>query len=144
MRVSGILSAKGSDVATIRPEESVEVAAEQLQTRRFGALVVTGPDGTLEGIISERDIVHAIAKEGPDVLSKAVATIMTSDVWTCSPSDSAEDLARTMTNQRSRHIPVLVDGALAGLVSIGDVVKSRLTELEEEAQHLHNYISTGR
>lgn len=144
MRVSGILSIKGSDVATIRPEESVEVASEQLHVRRIGALVVTGADGTLRGIISERDIVHAVAKDGPKVLSKPVDSIMTTDVWTCSPNDSAEDLMRTMTDHRARHIPVVVDGALAGLVSIGDVVKSRLTELEDQAQHLHDYITTGR
>lgn len=144
MRVSGILSLKGSDVATIRPDASVEFAAEQLQTRRFGALVVTAVDGSLEGIISERDIVYAIAKNGSDALSQPVGSIMTTDVWTCSPNDSAEDLARIMTNQRARHIPVVVDGALAGLVSVGDVVKSRLTELEDEAQHLHDYITTGR
>lgn len=144
MRVSGILSTKGSDVATIRPEESVKLAAEQLQTRRFGALVVTAADGTLQGIVSERDIVHAIARDGAGVLSMPVGSIMTTDVWTCKPEDSTEELARTMTNQRSRHIPVVVDGALAGVVSIGDVVKSRLTELEDEAKHMHDYITTGR
>lgn len=144
MRVSGILSVKGSDVATIRPTESVEIASRQLRLRRIGALVVIAESGELIGIISERDIVAALAKFGSEALAKPVEAVMTTEVWTCDPNDSAEDLMRTMTDRRARHIPVVTEGSLVGLVSIGDVVKSRLTELEDTAQHLHDYITTGR
>lgn len=144
MRVSGILHEKGADVATIAPNRTLGDAAEELRRLRIGALVVTDSDDRVEGIISERDLVHAMALFGAEVLSTPVASVMSTDVWTCSPDDSAEHLARMMTDHRSRHLPVVENDALVGIVSIGDVVKSRLTELERERDHLTNYITTGR
>ena len=110
----------------------------------MGALVVTDVDGSVEGIVSERDLVHALALFGAEVLSTPVSAVMSTDVWTCSPDDSAEHLARMMTDHRSRHLPVTEDDHLVGIVSIGDVVKSRLNELEREREALTNYITTGR
>lgn len=144
MRVSGILHEKGADVATIAPNRTLGDAAAELRRLQVGALVVTDPDGNIEGIISERDLVHALALLGADVLSTPVGAAMSTDVWTCSPEDSAEHLARMMTDHRSRHLPVTEDDALVGIVSIGDVVKSRLNELETERDQLTNYITTGR
>lgn len=144
MRVSGILREKGADVATIAPNRTLEDAAEELRRLRIGALVVTDPDGRIEGIISERDLVNAIALFGADAMSAPVRSAMSTDVWTCAPEDSAEHLARMMTDHRSRHLPVTENDALVGIVSIGDVVKSRLSELERERDDLTNYIMTGR
>lgn len=144
MRVSGILQDKGADVATIAPDRTLGDAAEELRRLRIGALVVTGDDDRVEGIISERDLVHALALFGTEVLSTPVGSVMSTDVWTCSPDDSAEHLARMMTDHRSRHLPVVENDSLIGIVSIGDVVKSRLSELERERDDLTNYITTGR
>lgn len=144
MRVSGILSYKGSDVATIASSTTLADAADLLRKRRIGALVVTDDGQHIDGIVSERDIVHAIALFGQGVLARPVTTSMTADVWTCSPGDSTEDLARRMTDYRTRHLPVVVEGRLVGIVSIGDIVKSRLNELEREREQLTNYITTGR
>lgn len=131
-------------MATIAPNRTLGDAAAELRRLQVGALVVTDPDGNIEGIISERDLVHALALLGADVLSTPVGAAMSTDVWTCSPEDSAEHLARMMTDHRSRHLPVTEDDALVGIVSIGDVVKSRLNELETERDQLTNYITTGR
>lgn len=144
MRVSGILNDKGSDVATISSDQSLAAAADELRRRRIGALVVTDDGEHIDGIISERDVVHAVALFGQGVLSRPVASSMSTEVWTCSPDDSAEELARSMTYHRTRHLPVTEGGQLVGIVSIGDIVKSRLSELEREREHLTNYITTGR
>lgn len=144
MRVSGILASKGSIVATIAPTATVAEAADQLRTRGVGALVVSDDGRRIEGIVSERDVVRRLAERGELVLSDQVATVMTAEVRTCAPEDAAEDLMRLMTEHRIRHLPVSVDDILVGIVSIGDVVKWRVTELEDETRQLHDYITTGR
>lgn len=144
MRVSGILATKGATVATIAPRATVAEATDELRLHGIGALVVS-PDGrTIEGILSERDVVRALAERGDRILREPVADLMTATVWTCAPEDSVEDLMRTMTDRRTRHLPVVFEGELAGIVSIGDIVKCRLTELEDETRQLHDYIATGR
>jgi len=144
MRVSGILASKGSTVATIAPRASVAEAADELRRHGIGALVVSSDGRSIDGIISERDIVLRLAEAGADVLSQPVADVMTSEVQTCSMDDTCDELMRVMTEQRTRHLPVVADGGLAGIVSIGDVVKRRVNELEDETRHLHDYIVTGR
>lgn len=144
MRVSGILASKGATVTTISPEASLADVADVLRLRGVGALVVSTDGRHIEGIISERDVVCRLAERGELALSESVTAVMTDRVRTCSPEDAAEDLMRLMTEHRIRHLPVEVDGVLSGIVSIGDVVKWRVTELEDETRHLHDYITTGR
>lgn len=144
MRVSGILASKGADVATIAPQASVAEAVSELHRMRIGALVVTSDGRTIEGIISERDIVYRLAVDGEQALHQPVSAVMTTEVRTCSLHDCAEDLMREMTEHRTRHFPVATESGLAGIVSIGDVVKWRVTELEDETRHLTDYIVTGR
>jgi CBS domain-containing protein len=144
MRVSGILAAKGATVATIAPHASVAEAADELRLHGIGALVVSADGRGIDGIVSERDLVRALAERGERIMSEPVSQLMTVEVWTCAPEDSVEHLMRTMTERRTRHLPVAVEGVLAGIVSIGDIVKWRLTELEDETRQLHDYITTGR
>lgn len=144
MRVSGILAAKGDDVATIRSSATLADVVTALNDRRVGALVVSDDGRTIDGIVSERDVVMRLASEGTTTLDQPVAAVMTTEVLTCTPADTAEHLMRQMTEHRARHFPVVVDGELAGIVSIGDVVKWRVTELEDETRHLHDYITSGR
>lgn len=144
MRVSGILASKGSTVATIRPDATLADVVDQLHRLRIGALVVTSDGRIPDGIISERDVVLHLAAVGDTALRAPVSEVMTNEVRTCSPTDCVEDLMREMTEHRTRHLPVLDGGALAGIVSIGDVVKWRVTELEDERRHLTDYIVTGR
>jgi CBS domain-containing protein len=131
-------------VATIDSTATLAEAAAELRLRGVGALVVSRDGRTIEGIISERDIVRRLAERGDHALRELVGTVMTAQVRTCAPTDTSEDLMRVMTDHRTRHLPVVVDGALSGIVSIGDIVKARLTELEQEARTLHDYITTGR
>jgi CBS domain-containing protein len=144
MRVIGVLKGKGSHVATVGPDQTLLVAAAELGQRRIGALVVTGPDGSVVGIVSERDIVASIAAGGAGSLDRPVSEVMTVDVITCSSNDTMEQLMSVMTAQRIRHLPVVDDGALVGIVSIGDVVKRRVGEIEDEAKALGDYITQGR
>lgn len=144
MRVATILSEKGSTVATIDSTATLAEAAAELRLRGVGALVVSRDGRTIEGIISERDLVRRLAERGEHALRELVGAVMTVEVRTCDPTDTSEDLMRAMTEHRNRHLPVVVDGALTGIVSIGDIVKARLTELEQEARTLHDYITTGR
>ncbi|HEY4375898.1 MAG TPA: CBS domain-containing protein, partial [Acidimicrobiales bacterium] len=118
--------------------------AHELTTHRIGALVVTTDGRSIAGILSERDIVRHLAERGGDGLADAVAAAMTSTVRTCGPADTVEDLMEVMTEHRIRHLPVIIDGDLAGIISIGDVVKHRVEALEEERRHLTDYIQTGR
>jgi CBS domain-containing protein len=143
MNVETILRAKGSAVATIRPDETVGAAVKELVSRNIGALVVSDDGETVNGIISERDVVHGLTDHGPALLSLKVAEIMTRRVVTCDPSDSVDQLMAEMTNRRIRHFPVVQDGQLRGIVSIGDVVKNRLDEVEYEARSLRSFISGG-
>ncbi len=143
MRVSDIVRSKGSDVATLDPADTVATAVRRLAELSFGALVVSTDGIHVEGILSERDVVRCLDHR-PNTLDAPVSELMTVDVVTCEMSDDIADLMALMTEQRIRHLPVMVDGELAGLVSIGDVVKGRLAELEEERRYLEDYITTGR
>ncbi len=142
MRISDVLRSKGATVATITPETSVSGLLTELSMRNIGAMVVVSPDGVL-GIVSERDVVRKLHELGSDLLSRPVSEIMTTLVATCTPEDTVDSLSALMTRNRVRHIPVVVEGRLAGIVSIGDVVKTRMEELESEQQHLQAYITQG-
>jgi CBS domain-containing protein len=147
--IEHILHRKGTEVAAIPADAPVSDAVVRLRERNIGALVVTAPGGTderpeLAGILSERDIVRAIADAAPDpaaVLRRPVSDLMSTDLATCAPRATVDELMRLMTDRRIRHIPVLDEGRLAGIVSIGDVVKSRIDELETETETLHDYLS---
>jgi CBS domain-containing protein len=144
MQVAEILRRKGYDVATVAPTDSVGEAVELLREHRIGALVVTADGSRIDGIVSERDIVRALGHSPTDLLSRPTSDIMTAEVFTCSPDDRVEQLMSMMTDKRIRHLPVAMDGMLNGIISIGDVVKSRLFELEQETQALEEYIHHGR
>lgn len=144
MHVAGLLKSKGDDVATVTPSSTVGVVVAALAERKVGALVVSEDGRGVDGIVSERDVVRALADQGPAVLDAEVATIMTCEVRTCGLSTTVDELSTLMTEGRYRHVPVVVDGALSGIVSIGDVVKSHIRDLEQEKQTLHEYISQGR
>jgi CBS domain-containing protein len=140
MDVETILRTKGSRVTTILPHAAVGEAVALLRREGIGALVVSRDHKSVDGVLSERDIVHALADHGPTLLERRVEELMTSRVITCTPNDSVADLMAQMTARRVRHIPVLRDGTLSGIVSIGDVVKHRLDEIEYEANSLRNFI----
>ena len=142
MRIADVLRSKGSAVATVTPQTTVGELLAGLAEHNIGAMVVLGPDG-LVGIVSERDVVRKLHERGATLLTRPVSEIMTTVVATCTPRDSVNGLAAVMTQNRVRHIPVLDDGRLAGIVSIGDVVKTRMEELESEQQQLQAYITRG-
>lgn len=141
MQISGVLRHKGAEVLTIAPTESVRTLLERLREGGVGALVVSTDGRTVEGIVSERDVVRRLSTDGDGVLDVEVSQIMTADVHTCTPSATVDDLMAVMTEQRVRHVPVLEDGVLVGIVSIGDVVKQRMSELQSERDQLEAYIS---
>jgi CBS domain-containing protein len=141
MRISNLLAAKGTSVATIPGETKVRGAVVELRRHGIGALVVSSDGSHIEGIVSERDVVRALADRNEQLLEDQVSTIMSVTVHTCSPDDDVESLMRTMTDRRIRHVPVVRDGVLAGIVSIGDVVKNRITELEKDRKELVEYIN---
>jgi CBS domain-containing protein len=143
MRISDVLRHKGAEVATVKPDATVRDLLAQLATRNVGALVVSDDGETVAGIVSERDVVRRLHIEGANLLTHRVRDIMTSEVATCPPHHTVNDLMRVMTERRVRHVPVLVDGKLAGIVSIGDVVKHRIGELEDETHQLEAYIHGG-
>jgi CBS domain-containing protein len=135
-----ILQRKGRDVSTIAPDATVRAAAEALAAANVGALVVS-PDGSaLAGILSERDIVRRLAAAGPSLLDEPVSSIMQADVHTCAGADNVDQLMELMTEHRIRHLPVVEDDALCGIISIGDVVKTRVDELVTEKDQLVDYI----
>lgn len=143
MQVSSILTVKGADVATITPASTIGDAVAALHHHRIGALVVS-PDGRrVVGIVSERDIVRRLATD-PSVMTVPVSHVMTANVHTCRPDDEVEALMVLMTGHRIRHVPVVVDGELAGIVSIGDVVKHRVSQLEDENRLLYEYVTGAR
>jgi len=143
MRISNVIRRKGDLVVTVRSSDTVEHLIAILDEHRIGAVVVSDDDGaTVAGIVSERDVVTRLHRAGADVLNQRVSQIMSTDVVTCTPDDGIEDLARTMTERRVRHIPVVVDGRLQAIVSIGDIVKHRLSELQSERDQLRDYISS--
>ena len=144
MIVTDVLRRKGTDVTVVPPDATLAEAASMLASQRIGALVVSSGSGAIEGILSERDIVRRVAERGASSLDDMVASAMTSEVRTCVRDDSLEELMSVMTEHRIRHLPVVTDDRLGGIVSIGDVVKHRVEELEEERRHLTEYIQTGR
>lgn len=143
MLVKNILAHKGGAVATVQPTATITDAIAELSNRGVGALVVSSDGRTISGILSERDIVRALDGFGSNLLTMAVRDIMTTDVHTCVPADEVRSVAQTMTTKRFRHMPVAVDGELVGIVSIGDLVKSRIDELETEHDQLMEYISSA-
>jgi CBS domain-containing protein len=145
MNVQSIIAAKGDAVATVSQTATLAEVAHLLRDRGVGALVVSGNGRAIEGIVSERDVVRAMAAHGASALGRTVGSVMSTDVVTCVAADGVERLMALMTQRRIRHLPVVDDqGRLAGIVSIGDVVKSRLTELESENRALFEYINHGR
>ena len=143
MTVKAILSAKGSGVDTIEPNTNLAAAAKRLAERRIGALVVTGADHRIVGILSERDIVQELAVRGAAALDMPLTDVMTRKVMTCGPSDTISSLMERMTQGKFRHLPVVEQGRLIGIVSIGDVVKHRLEQMEREQSALRDYIQTA-
>lgn len=143
MKITEILRNKGADVTTIAPDITVRELITLLADHNIGAVVVSSDGSAVEGIVSERDVVRRL-RSGAEMLDAAVSDIMTSDVQTVSPTVTVHELSKLMTERRIRHVPVLVDGRLSGLVSIGDVVKSRIGELEFEREQLEHYIVTSR
>jgi CBS domain-containing protein len=143
MRIADVLRNKGAAVATITPETSVSGLLTELAVHNIGAMVVMSQDG-LVGIVSERDVVRKLHELGAEILRRPVSDIMTTVLATCTPDDSVNSLMALMTEKRVRHVPVVVNGRLAGIVSIGDVVKTRMEELEAEQQQLQAYITQGR
>jgi CBS domain-containing protein len=141
-RVSDVLKEKGHHVVTVGPEQTVASVARILTQNRIGAAPVTEQPGRLAGIISERDIIRGISEHGDSALTLPAASLMTREVRTCSPTDAIVELMEVMTNQRIRHLPVLQDGSLQGIISIGDVVKQRLAEAQFELDELRRYISS--
>lgn len=143
MLVSDILKIKGTNVVTIAPDTPVGAAVATLAEKRIGCIVVTTDGGVLSGILSERDVVRVLAEQGGDVLDEPVSALMTPKVVTCAPSQTIAQVMEMMTSGRFRHVPVLQDGRLAGMISIGDVVKFRLEETEEEVRQLAAYVAGG-
>jgi CBS domain-containing protein len=143
MRISDVIRAKGNAVVTVEPHMDVRTLLGVLAEHGIGAVVVSSDGTTVEGIVSERDIVRALADRGATVISEPVSAIMTADVKTCPPDAPVVDLMLTMTEGRFRHVPVVSGGKLAGIVSIGDIVKNRVGELEIERDSLSRYITTG-
>jgi len=143
MLVSQVLAAKGGEVFTSFPSESVESVAIKLWSQRVGSLIVVGLDGDVLGIVSERDVVRVVAQGGGGGLGDPVSEIMSRDVVVASPSDTVDDMLARMTDRRVRHLPVCQDHRLVGIVSIGDLVKSKIAEAEAEAETLKAYISAG-
>ena len=143
MLVSQIIKQKGGTVYTVTPEVSLAEAVRQLSERRVGALVVLDGERVV-GIFSERDVVRVLAEAGEGALGRPVSSAMTEDVISASPTETVDALMARMTDRRVRHLPVIGrDGALCGLVSIGDLVKHKISEIEAEAQTLKNYITAG-
>jgi CBS domain-containing protein len=139
MHVADILKPKGTKVVTVRPDLGIEHLAQRLRMERVGALVVSETGTTVEGIISERDVAYGLAEHGAAVLNRTAADLMTKAVVTCAPDDGIAHVAKVMTQRRVRHVPVVEGKRLVGIVSIGDVVRHRLDELELETNVLRDY-----
>jgi len=141
VRISALLAGKGDSVATITADKTVTAAVDALRAHRIGALVVSSDGEHIDGIVSERDIVRGLAGQLGALLEVPVSSIMTTTVFTCSPEDDVEAVMAVMTERRIRHVPVVRDGRLSGIISIGDVVKSRIDELEKDRKELVEYIN---
>jgi len=142
-KVSAVLESKGYKVVTVTPRDTVASLVKVLSVNRIGAAPVVNEEGRLSGIISERDVIRGMAQHGDLVAALSVERLMTTEVRTCSPEDAIVELMEVMTLQRIRHLPVVRNGALEGIVSIGDVVKQRLQEAQSELNELRSYISSG-
>jgi CBS domain-containing protein len=143
MKISAILKGKGSDVVTASPDSTVQDVADLLAEKNIGAVLIADGGNRLKGILSERDIVRGVSRHGASLLTLPASDIMTKDVFSCSPDEEMNHLRREMTARRIRHIPIVQNDQLVGIVSIGDVVKNRVDELENEAQQMRDYIATG-
>ena len=143
MTVKAILSHKSPDIVSIEPTATLAQAAKLLAERRIGAVLVLGIEGRVAGILSERDIVRALAERGASMLDERVDQVMTRKVFTCSQTDTVAHIMEQMTAQKFRHVPVVDEGRLTGIISIGDVVKYRLHEIENETNALREYILTA-
>jgi len=141
MKVSRILQRKDGELATVSPDRPILEVVQELRQRRIGAVLVTDADGGMVGILSERDIVHALAEHGADLARLTAGDLMTASVQTCTPDHDVHHVMGQMTEGRFRHVPVIDDGRLAGVISIGDVVRARMDELENERAFLQSYIS---
>ncbi|MBP6819078.1 MAG: CBS domain-containing protein [Ferrovibrio sp.] len=143
MNVAMILKDKGGAMISARPGDTVAAACRLLAGHGIGAVLILNPDGAIAGILSERDVVRGLAQYGASLLERDVDVLMTRNVMVCSPGDTIEDVMHVMTKRRIRHLPVLEDGRLVGMISIGDVVKRRIADTELEAEALRQYIATG-
>lgn len=143
MKISQVLREKGDYVATIAGGESVSKALDELVEKKIGAVVVTNADGGVSGVLSERDIIFGLASYGDSVLRKRVEDLMPPELHTCSPNDTMFKVMSMMTGRRVRHVPILEDGKLRGIVSLGDAVKARIEEIEREAEALREYINSA-
>lgn len=143
LRVSMILERKGAEVHTIGADAMLLAAADALREHNVGALVVSADGATVDGIVSERDVVRQLARYGTGVVKRTVADVMTGDVTTCGLDTTIDELSAMMTQRRIRHVPVVGDGRLVGIVSIGDVLKARLDELEVRSSTLEQYVTGG-
>jgi CBS domain-containing protein len=143
MTVKAILDRKDSDVATVEPTADLASAIKTLAARRIGALVVIGPDGRIAGIVSERDVIRGLAERGAALLEQPVAQVMTRKVVTCTRADTMSSIMELMTAGKFRHLPVVEGDQLVGIISIGDVVKYRVQQIEFESEALRDYIRTA-
>lgn len=143
MNIKDILRHKGEDVFSVGPGEDVTAVSRALSQHRIGAALVRDQDGNVLGIISERDIVRAVARDGAAALSRSARDLMTTDLHTATPAMSIAEGLAVMTDRRCRHLPVMEDGRLAGMVSIGDLVKARIAEAEQEAEHLRAFVTAA-
>ena len=141
MHVAAVIKRKGSDVVTIASDRTIAEAVNVLAERRIGAILVMDGNDAVGGIISERDIVGALSRSGADVLTQKVGDVMTTDVRSCSCHDTIAEVMTVMTQERSRHLPVIDDGKVVGMISIGDVVKQRLDDTELEVESLRGYVT---
>lgn len=143
MAVAHILRQKGAAVITVKPDDSVQSIVDILARHRIGAVVVVDRQGGIAGIVSERDVVRAMAGDAAGIVGKTAKDIMTAKVRTCAPTDSEAELMQMMTDGRIRHLPVVGNGKLAGMVSIGDLVKFRIEQMEAEADQMKTYIASA-
>ncbi|MGD8326230.1 MAG: CBS domain-containing protein [Sphingomonadales bacterium] len=143
MLIKTILSEKGGDIISVDGSTRIEKVTQVLKTHRIGAVLVLEGDGVIDGVLSERDIVRGLAEKGAGVLQLEAKALMTSDVITCTPDQDLRGAMEIMTTKRIRHLPIVENGRLIGLVSIGDLVKYRISEAEQEAEALRGYIATG-
>jgi CBS domain-containing protein len=141
MNVAAILGQKGRAVTTAAPSVTLLEVANRLAAKRIGAIVIVGAGGEVAGIVSERDIIRALSQYGPDCLGRPVSDVMTKQVVSCLETDTLDELMAMMTARRFRHLPVVTDGALVGIISIGDVVKHHIAEVEMEATAMRDYIA---